>query len=291
MFSRTPSADAPGLELYAEVVLHGRVVATVDNHGQIGSDAELLQLGIDMHALSADQLPKGPDRAQVLADQLAQAVGGYARVKLDTALDQATYDRLEPPPVLVDQDDPYNLKLLKIMQARAVYQQQTAMLISSEQQAEADRTAARLEAIKAKPNRERTQEEHAFLLAHDSRMAEIAAIPNGQRTADEVDYMQKVGGFVNTMAQVRGAERALYDALVAAGDTDAVRAMNMIALTRHAVDGAIVLPNGVTFNPGLAGITADNVERFFRHCLAHPAEDDKRAFHALIVALERRESV
>jgi len=127
------------LEPYAEIVVDGRVIATVDNNGYIGSDVNLRHLGIDMDAISGGNLPKGPRRAQVLADQLARAAGGSVWVQSETALDQATYDRLEQPRAVVDrlamQADPYNLTLLKIMQARAEYaRQSTAPAVGGEQE-------------------------------------------------------------------------------------------------------------------------------------------------------------
>ncbi|WP_417533487.1 hypothetical protein [Marinobacterium stanieri] len=126
MHTRIQPGDPRLLEPYAEIVVDGRVIATVDNNGYIGSDVNLRYLGIDMDAISGGNLPKGPERAQVLAEQLARAAGGSVWVRSDTALDQATYDRLEQPRAVVDwlamQADPYNLNLLKIMQARAEYE-------------------------------------------------------------------------------------------------------------------------------------------------------------------------
>ena len=75
----------------------------------------------------------------------------------------------------------------------------------------------RIDAIKAKPGVERTQADFEYLSANDKRFAELqekmkASGTSGfdSLTADEVDYMQKAGGFVNTMAELSPKEKALY---------------------------------------------------------------------------------
>lgn len=181
---------------------------------------------------------------------------------------------------------------LEMAQAKALYQPQPGESVDTTERRAADiEVEARLAEIKAKPNMERTAADTEYLIAHDTRLAEIAAKDMHQRTADEIDYMQKAGGFVNTMSSLSPKERALYDELVAAGDTEAVEAMNRIAMTRHAFSGEITLPNGATFNPDMTEITAQNIEKFFRHCFSDPGGEIGRSFDALAAALEQRESI
>ncbi|KEA64937.1 hypothetical protein ADIMK_0639 [Marinobacterium lacunae] len=188
-------------------------------------------------------------------------------------------------------DSTGNSFALEIERAGKAYRQAwEEPVASSEQPLEESEVETRLAAIKAKPNMERTAAETEYLIEHDTRMAEIAAKDINQRTADEIDYMQKAGGFVNTMSKLSPKERALYDELVAAGDTKAVEAMNRIAMTRYAFEGTITLPNGARFDPDLTEISVQNIEKFFRHCFDDPGGEIGRSFDALAAALDRRVS-
>lgn len=153
--------------------------------------------------------------------------------------------------------------------------------------ADADSVQARLDAIMAKPGASRQGEDTAFLMAHDTRFAEIAAKPDGARTADEIDYMQKAGGLVNTMAKLSPDEKKLYDELVAQGNTAAVRGMNLLAMSRMG-GGEITLPNGTSFDPSKTAITPENIRSLFSQMFASDDGQDARSFEALASYMETR---
>ena len=81
---------------------------------------------------------------------------------------------------------------------------------SSSSAANGDKSVeARLAAIKSKDGASRTQEEQDYVRANDKRLAEITAQgkPPEKLTADEMDYLQKAAGFVNTFANLSPAEK------------------------------------------------------------------------------------
>jgi hypothetical protein len=90
---------------------------------------------------------------------------------------------------------------------------------------------ARLAAIKGKDGPSRTQEEQDYVRANDKRLAEITAQgkPPEKLTADELDYLQKAAGFVNTFANLSPAEKALYDKAVASGNAEAAAGISQVA--------------------------------------------------------------
>ncbi len=57
----------------------------------------------------------------------------------------------------------------------------------------------------------------------EARLAEITAQgkPPEKLTADELDYVQKTTGFVNTFAKLSSAEKAPYEKAVTSGSTNA----------------------------------------------------------------------
>lgn len=184
-------------------------------------------------------------------------------------------------------------------QATAVAEQEnhlrsSATQVSISEQAKAlafsDSTVAeRLESIKAKPATQRSKEEFEFVQKHDTKLAEIVAKDPNSQTAEEINYMQQASGFVNTMANLSPQERKLYDELVANGDTEAVRAMGLIAMSRMA-DGDVALANGVTFDPSKTEITSSNVKRLFSQLFANEDGADSRSFDALAKYLDSRQS-
>lgn len=158
----------------------------------------------------------------------------------------------------------------------------TSMSISDEAS-----TKARLDDIAAKPAAQRTEADVDFLQKNDKKLAEIIAKGQGQQTADDVDYMQKTGGLVNTMANLSPAEKKMYDELVAKGDTDAVRGMNLIALSR--MGGAeVTLGNGTVFDPSKTELTAKNVRELFSQMFVGTDGEDQRSFDALAQYLDGR---
>lgn len=146
---------------------------------------------------------------------------------------------------------------------------------------------ARLAAIKSKDGVSRTQEEQDYVRANDKRLAEITAQgkPPEKLTADEMDYLQKAAGFVNTFANLSPAEKALYDKAVASGNTEAAAGISQIALIRQGgnmAGGA----NGTTYNPLTMEITAVNIEKFFSHSIVDPSGNAQSRFDALIQFLQ-----
>lgn len=155
--------------------------------------------------------------------------------------------------------------------------------------ASTDDIQAKIDAIKAKPGHARAEGDTEYLLAHDSRFAEIAAKPDAARTAEDHDYMQKAGGFVNTMANLSPAEKKLYDDLVAQGNTEAVRGMNLLALSRMG-GGEVTLPNGRTFDPAKTEISPDSIRHLFSQMFANADGQDARSFEALASYLDSKAS-
>ncbi|HZW24810.1 MAG TPA: hypothetical protein VFF26_04930 [Gallionella sp.] len=146
---------------------------------------------------------------------------------------------------------------------------------------------ARLAEIRARGPVNRSQEDHDFLFANDKRLAEITAQGKSpeQLTADELDYMQKATGFVNTFANLSPAEKALYDKAVASGNTEAAAGISQIALVRmmgHTAGGA----NGTTYDPLNTEITAANIEKYFSHSIVDPTGKAQSQFQALIQFLQ-----
>lgn len=146
---------------------------------------------------------------------------------------------------------------------------------------------ARLADIKARGPVNRSQEDQEFLFANDKRLAEVTAQGklHEQLTADDLDYVQKATGLVNTFANLSSAERALYDKAVASGNTEAAAGINQIAMIRMGgkmAGGA----NGTTYNPLTMEITAANIEKFFSHSIVDPSGNARSKFQALIQFLQ-----
>lgn len=162
-------------------------------------------------------------------------------------------------------------------------------LLASESSANDAGVEARLNQIKNKPAVERSAADTEYLLANDKRLAEINAKDPQTLTADEVDYQQKAGGFVNTMANLSTAEKALYDELVAAGNYAAVEGMNLIALARQGMSGQqVTLPDGSNFDPTTTEITAENIRKLFTQMFVDSDGSAARRLEALAGYLERR---
>jgi len=149
---------------------------------------------------------------------------------------------------------------------------------------------ARLAEIKSKDAVTRTADDTEYLFAHDAKLAAIRDKINANNsastlTAEELDYQQKAGGFVNTMAYLSPAEKALYDKMVASGNTAAAAGMSQIALTRtmgHTAGGS----NGTTYDPINTKITADNIVKYFSHSIIDPSGKAQAQFQALIEYLQ-----
>jgi hypothetical protein len=151
---------------------------------------------------------------------------------------------------------------------------------------------ARLAEIRAKGPVNRSQEDHDFLFANDKRLAEITAQGKtyDKLTAEELDYMQKATGMVNTMANLSSGEKALYDKAVASGNTEAAGGIGLIALVRmmgHTAGG----DNGETYDPLNTEITAANIEKYFSHSIVDSDGTVKSKFQALIQYLQSNPTV
>ena len=146
---------------------------------------------------------------------------------------------------------------------------------------------ARLAEIRASGPVNRSQEDNDYLYANDKRLAEITAQGKSpdKLTAEELDYVQKATGFVNTMANLSPVEKALYDKAVASGNTEATAGISQIALIRmmgHTAGGA----NGTTYDPLNTEITAANIEKYFSHSIVDPTSEAQSKFQALIQFLQ-----
>lgn len=146
--------------------------------------------------------------------------------------------------------------------------------------------------IKAKPAAQRTAAEQDYLSRNDQRLAELENKTRGKGpdalTADELNYMQKAKGMVNTMANLSPKEKALYDDFVAKGNTEAAHGLALIALSREAMaHQEVMLPNGQSFNPTTTEVTAESVRRLFSLMFVDTDGSSARAFEALASALDR----
>lgn len=156
----------------------------------------------------------------------------------------------------------------------------------------------RLAEIKAAPAVERTAADHEYLLRHDTRYNEIqqkmqANAPDGfdTLTADEVDYLQKSTGFVNTMSYLSPGEKALYDEMVAKGKHEAAHGLLLVGMSRIGMSGQqVTLPNGRTFDPTATEVTADNIRNLFKRLFVAPNGNTDRQFEALASYLDKRET-
>ena len=171
-----------------------------------------------------------------------------------------------------------------------------ALVAASQSAAQDPGIQARIDTIKAKPGVERTEADFEYLSKNDKRFAELqekmkASGKEGfdSLTADEVDYMQKAGGFVNTMAELSPKEKALYDELVANGNLEAAHGLMFVGMSRIGMSGQqVTLPNGKTFDPGNTEVTADNIRSLFKYMFVDPSGNTDRQFEALASYLDKR---
>lgn len=162
----------------------------------------------------------------------------------------------------------------------------TISAAAQEQQSSEAQIAARLTKIKSTPAEARSDEDWRYLFANDKKLAEIEAKGDCGQTADEVDYMQKARGFVNTMRNLDCNEKALYDELVSKGNHAAAAGVAEIAFIRELGDSASGL-NGASYNPLTTKITAENILQFFRHSVVDPSGEVEKNFQALLTYLQK----
>ena len=151
--------------------------------------------------------------------------------------------------------------------------------------AESKEVQAKLDEIKARPAVQRTENDSEFLRKNDSRLAQITAKGARLQSAEDLDYLQKAGGFVNTMANLSQGEKNLYDKLVAEGNNDAASALGLIALSRQGM-GDVALPNGRSFDPKRTEITSKNIRELFSQMFIGNDGQTSQGFNALAAYLD-----
>lgn len=157
---------------------------------------------------------------------------------------------------------------------------------------------AHLAEIKSRPGVERSDADYEYLSKYDKRFIELqdkikASGLDGfdSLTADEVDYMQKAGGFVNTMSYLSSGEKALYDDMLAKGNREAAHGLLLVGMSRIGMGGQqVTLPNGKSFDPLTTEVTADNIRNLFKFMFVDPSGSTDRQFDALAFYLEQREA-
>ncbi len=127
---------------------------------------------------------------------------------------------------------------------------------------------------------------YAYQTTKASRQKEAGAdLPK----ADELDKMQKSGGFVNTMAELSASEKALYDELISKGKSDAAPGLLLVGMSRVGMSGQqITLPNGNTFDPTKTEVTAANIRELFKYAFVGNDGHTDRIFDALASALDKK---
>jgi len=146
---------------------------------------------------------------------------------------------------------------------------------------------SRLAAIRAKGPVNRSQDDQDFLFANDKKLAEITSQGKSpdQLTAEEIDYVQKATGLVNTMANLSPTEKSLYNKAVASGNTEAAAGIGQIGLIRmmgNTASGA----NGMPYDPLSTEMTAANIEKYFSNSIVDPTGNAQSKFQALIQFLK-----
>jgi len=152
--------------------------------------------------------------------------------------------------------------------------------------------------IKSRPNVQRSPADFEYLEKHDQRYGELLEKikTNGMNgsealTADELDYMQKASGMVNTMAYLSSGEKALYDEMVAQGNREAATGLLLVGMSRIGMEGQqVTLPNGQSFDPTSTEVTAANVRNLFKYLFVDPSGSTDRSFEALASFLDKRET-
>lgn len=170
---------------------------------------------------------------------------------------------------------------------------ETQVTISDQARALAGQSAndiqRRLDEIKQKPALARTEEESEYVRSNDERFKTLSTQDSATWSADEVDYMQKAAGMVNTMAKLSPGEQKLYDEMIAKGDQQAAAGLMQVAMSRM-FDGDVTLKGGKTFNPRDTEITAANVRDLFSQTIVDPSGQAGQRFDALAAYLDGREA-
>lgn len=106
--------------------------------------------------------------------------------------------------------------------------------------------------------------------------------------SEELDQIQKSGGFVNTIAELSSKEKTLYDELISKGESEAAQGLLLIGMSRIGMKGQqIHLPNGDIFDPTNTEVTAKNVRNLYKYAFFSNDGHTDRVFDALALALDR----
>lgn len=122
-------------------------------------------------------------------------------------------------------------------------------------------------------------------MRHGTQKADMAK-------SEELDQIQKSGGFVNTMAELSSEEKALYDELISNGESEAAQGLLLIAMSRIGMKGQqIRLQNGDVFDPINTEVTAKNVRNLFKYAFIGNDGHTDHIFDALALALDKRKKL
>lgn len=127
-YTKAPdTSNNPTYKPYAEIIVDGKAVAKIDNHGWTETSNALgarLQNGLPAEA---DGIISGPKLAQARAEYIAEQLGGEVEIA-DTALTQLQFNAIPQPELKVDiealKNDPAYEQLQKTIQARTEFQAQ-----------------------------------------------------------------------------------------------------------------------------------------------------------------------
>ena len=119
------TSNNPAYKAYAEVIVNGKVVAEIDNHGWTKTSNALgarLQKGLPMEGAHGES--QGPALAQARAEYIAEMLGGKVK-KSSTALSQLEFYAVPAPKAEVDYEamrlDPMYAQLQKTEHARTAF--------------------------------------------------------------------------------------------------------------------------------------------------------------------------
>lgn len=126
-YSRHPETSRnPTYAKYADIVVNGKVVATIDNHGFVETSNAMGDACADAieSADASAGVTSGPLLAQARAEKIAAAVHGSI-VEASTAMSQSAFNAVPQPKATVDdaamRRDPRYAELERLKQARAVF--------------------------------------------------------------------------------------------------------------------------------------------------------------------------
>ena len=166
----------PTYKDYAKVVVNGKVVAQIDNHGWTKTSNALgARIGKNLPMEGQNGAIQGPELAQARAEYIAEMLGGTVEIA-DTALTQNQFRAIPQPEVTVDyaamRQDPLYEQLQKTKQARTEFlaqqiaqetpEESTPIIESQEEQATEEPSAYQTAAEEFLDYMSKTPEERYF---------------------------------------------------------------------------------------------------------------------------------